>query len=245
MKSREQKPQTKTKFIYFQIGLIAALLCSIFLIEHKSEIKLKKDPIVNYQASVAEKTPVYNFKPEKPEPIKKQKSAQKRTSNNEELTIVDNEKFLDELFNNQTPIINKKVDENLGNKLKEPTTIIDNAPIHYLKVEEAPVFPGCEIYSSKAERSSCFSSEIAKLIRKKFNSNIAEDLGLSGKQQIYVTFTVNENGETVNIKAASRVEALAKEAERVTKLLPTMKPGKQQGKNVSVTYALPISFTLY
>ncbi|MDR6300175.1 energy transducer TonB [Mesonia maritima] len=245
MKSQEQKPQVKTKFIYFQLGLIVALLCSIFLIEHKTTVKEKEKPVIIYQASLMEKTPIYKVKTETPEPIKKQKASSQKSKNNDELKIIDNKDFLKSLFNNEAKIDDGKVDEDLGKKLEEPTTIIeDNIPINYLKVEEAPIFPGCEKYDSKAERSSCFSSQIAKLVQRKFDSSIGQELGLSGEQRIYVTFTVDEKGKVVDIKAVSKVDALAKEAERVTKLLPTMKPGKQQGKNVPVTYALPITFNL-
>ena len=75
---------------------------------------------------------------------------------------------------------------------------------------------------------------------RKYDSGLGEELGLQGKQKIYVNFTINKEGEIVDVKARSTHKILADEAKRVTKLLPKMKPGKQNGQAVNVNYSLPI-----
>ena len=70
--------------------------------------------------------------------------------------------------------------------------------------------------------------------RKVHESELAED---------YVELIadlINKEGEIVDVKARSTHKILADEAKRVTKLLPKMKPGKQNGQAVNVNYSLPI-----
>ncbi|WP_121666791.1 energy transducer TonB [Mesonia aquimarina] len=244
MKSQEQKPTLRTRFVYFQLGLIAAFLCAIFFIEHKTEVKEEVVTDVIYRQSYVEPSSNIAFKKEEPKKIepKKDPVVKKQTKEDDDFVIDDDDLFDDKEASPESPK-DDSVDKVLAG-LDDP---IDNdviQPINHLIVEEAPVFPGCEIYEAKKERSQCFSTKIAKLVQRKFNHSIAEDYGLSGEQRIYVTFTVNEKGKVVNVKAVSEADVLAKEAERVARLLPDMKPGKQQGKNVPVSYSLPITFTL-
>ena len=81
-----------------------------------------------------------------------------------------------------------------------------------------------------------------EFIAKKFNTDLAQELGLSGIQQIRVFFKIDKNGDIVDIKARAPHPSLEKEAMRVIGLLPKMKPGKQRGKAVRVPYYLPIKF---
>ena len=86
------------------------------------------------------------------------------------------------------------------------------------------------------------NKKIAQFIGKKFNTDLAGELGLSGVQKIYVLFKIDKNGEVTDIRARAPHPRLEKEAERVVNLLPKMIPGKQRGKPVRVPYSLPISF---
>jgi protein TonB len=64
---------------------------------------------------------------------------------------------------------------------------------------------------------------------------------------VYCTFIVNEIGKVINIKVAKgisehpnfEIETLA-----MMNKMPDWKPGKQNGKPVSVQYALPIKYAL-
>ena len=86
------------------------------------------------------------------------------------------------------------------------------------------------------------SQKISKFVNKKFNTDLASDLGLSGRQRISVGFKIDRTGKIVNVFARAPHPGLEREAKRVINLLPKMKPGMQRGKAVTVPYSLPILF---
>ena len=86
------------------------------------------------------------------------------------------------------------------------------------------------------------SDKIKKFVIKKFNTDLAGDLGLTGRQRINVIFKIDRNGNIVGVRARAPHPRLEKEAARVINLLPKMKPGRQRGKAVTVPYSLPIIF---
>ncbi len=108
-------------------------------------------------------------------------------------------------------------------------------------IEDAPVFPGCK--GTKAEIKKCFSSSVNKLVAKKFNADLAQELGLpAGRQRISVQFTVDATGSISDVKVRAPHKRLEKETRRVVGLLPKMTPGKQRKKPVGVKFNLPIIF---
>lgn len=127
-------------------------------------------------------------------------------------------------------------------EIEEEEDVIEDVP--YMIIEEVPVFPGCK--GSKMELRACFSREVAKHVNIKFNSELASDLGLpSGSiQRIFVLFTIDKNGDIVDVKARAPHKRLQEEAIKVVKLLPKMIPGKQRNRAVGVKYALPIIFKI-
>ena len=87
--------------------------------------------------------------------------------------------------------------------------------------------------------------KIAKFISRKFNTDLAQSLGLStGKQKIFTVFKIDKKGNIVDIKARAPHKRLQEEAIRVINLLPKMEPGMQRKKPVVVKYALPITFSI-
>ena len=86
------------------------------------------------------------------------------------------------------------------------------------------------------------SDKVMKFVQKKFNTDLANDLGLEGRQRISVQFKIDKNGNVVNVRARAPHPRLEQEAIRVVKALPKMTPGRQRGKAVGVLYALPILF---
>ena len=63
------------------------------------------------------------------------------------------------------------------------------------------------------------SEKIAKFVNKKFNTDLAGDLGLSGRQRIIVAFKIDKKGNIIGVRARAPHPKLAQEAERVVKLL--------------------------
>jgi len=110
-------------------------------------------------------------------------------------------------------------------------------------IQNPPVYPGCEGKKGTQALKDCMSKKIQKFIGSKFNTEIANDLGLSGERvKIMTMFTIGKNGKIINIKARSKYKDLEKEARRVISALPKMKPGQQRNRPVKVTYTLPIVF---
>lgn len=111
-------------------------------------------------------------------------------------------------------------------------------------VEEVPIFPGCEDLISNKERRDCMSEKISKFVQEKFNTGIADSLGLTGRQRINVIFKIGELGSIITDEIRVRAPHidLEEEAIRVISALPKMIPGKQKGKLVNVPYSLPIIF---
>jgi len=62
-----------------------------------------------------------------------------------------------------------------------------------------------------------------------------------GKKRIYLQFKISKTGEVEDIKARAPHNKLKEEAKRVARLIPKMKPGKQRGKPIRVSYTLPIT----
>ena len=81
-------------------------------------------------------------------------------------------------------------------------------------------------------------------IAKKFNTNLAKNLGLKGIQQIYVQFKIDKTGNITDVQARAPHPKLMKEAVKTIKALPKMTPAKQSGQAVGVFYSLPIRFSI-
>ncbi len=88
------------------------------------------------------------------------------------------------------------------------------------------------------------SSKISEFINKKFNTDLASDLGLEGRQRIAVQFKIDKTGRVIDVRARAPHPRLEKEAVDVVQSLPNMTPGKQRGKPVGVLYSLPIVFDI-
>lgn len=121
--------------------------------------------------------------------------------------------------------------------------IEEDVEVSFAVIENVPIFPGCE-EGSNAQKKKCMSDKINQLVAKKFDAELGSELGLSGKQKISVFFTIDKVGNIVNVRTRAPHPRLEKEAQRVVGLIPQMKPGKQRGKPVKVTFFLPISFNI-
>ena len=108
--------------------------------------------------------------------------------------------------------------------------------------ETVPLYPGCKIKASNSEKRKCMSSAISEFVVRKFDTDTAKDLGLSGRQRIAVIFKIDKRGYVKGIRIRAPHPRLEKEAFRVINMLPKMKPGTQNGQPVIVPYSLPIVF---
>ena len=76
----------------------------------------------------------------------------------------------------------------------------------------------------------------------KFNTDIAADLDLIGRQRIIVVFKIDKIGDVTQIKAKAPHPALNEEAIRIISLLPRVIPGYQKQKPVIIPFSIPIVF---
>lgn len=123
----------------------------------------------------------------------------------------------------------------------EVEEVEEDIEVPFAVIENVPVYPGCE-KGNNAAKKACMSQKIQKFVQKKFNTELAGDLGLSGKQRISVIFKIDKNGNVTGVRSRAPHPRLEQEAARVINALPKMKPGKQRGKAVIVPYSLPIVF---
>lgn len=124
--------------------------------------------------------------------------------------------------------------------VEEEEDVVEDVP--FLVIENVPIFPGCT--GNNTELRACFSAQMSKFVSKRFNAELASDIGLQqgSIQRIFVLFKIDKNGNIVNIQARAPHKKLQQEAMRVINLLPKMTPGKQRGRAVGVKYGLPIVF---
>ena len=108
-----------------------------------------------------------------------------------------------------------------------PKPAIDNTIPNW--VEQMPEFPGGE-------------AALLKYIGNHISyPDYESHLGISGKA--IVGFVVDEKGRVTDVKILRGVSAgLDREAVRVIRSLPDFKPGMQSGRNVKVSFVVPIKF---
>ena len=116
----------------------------------------------------------------------------------------------------------------------------EDVEVAFAVIEDVPVFPGCEGLSKK-ESKDCFQRKVQEHVIKNFNyPEAALQLGVQGR--VSVIFMIDSKGYTIGVRSRGPDRILEKEAERIISLLPKMQPGKQRGKPVKVSYAVPIFF---
>jgi hypothetical protein len=120
-----------------------------------------------------------------------------------------------------------------------------NEEVAFGIIENVPVYDGCDESMSNDEKRRCMSDKLTELVTNNFNSSLANQLGISaGIQKIHVIFKINEEGIVTDIQARASHPGLEKEAIRIIRLIPKMRPGLQDGKPVPVPYSLPITFNV-
>ncbi|WP_081997682.1 energy transducer TonB [Wocania ichthyoenteri] len=125
---------------------------------------------------------------------------------------------------------------------KDKNTSEEDVEVPFAVIENVPVYPGCEDLVTNAEKKACMSEKLSKFVIENFNTKLANNLGLSGRQRINVIFKISKEGYITGIRSRAPHPALETEAVRVISSLPKMKPGVQKGKAVTVPYSLPIIF---
>ena len=215
----------KNRTLYFQIGLIVALLVVLIIFEYKAydneiqdlgkvvfDVEFEEDVENTFREK---KAPPPAFIPP---PL--------------ELTIVADDQDIEEV-----EIADTDSDEDTEIEyFEEQEEEMTDEP--FLIVEDMPRFSGC------GAEAKCTDEKMIRFIAKNIKyPPIAKENNITGK--VYISFVVSKTGKVTNVEVVRSVDKyLDAEAVRVIKLMPNFKPGKQRGKPVNVKYNIPINFTL-
>ncbi|WP_431132419.1 energy transducer TonB [Psychroserpens mesophilus] len=231
----------KNSMLYFQIGLILCLLGAYGLFEMKFEKKGVVIPQVPHIEEIAE-VQIKNYVIEPDVIVEKQVEQRSQKLADKPPVIVDNEvEIVEAKIDLVKPeILNKPIAVHNIEDIEKPKVVDD--PFNMINVEVVPIYPGCEYATTNNERIKCMSQKLGKLVQRKFNTGLANELGLSGLQKIDVQFKIDKNGLITEIKTRAPMQQLEDEAKRVVNKIPQMTPGKQREEPVSVLYNLPIMF---
>lgn len=246
MNAKKQYPNDKlqkSSILFLQLGLILALTGVYYILEIETPTKKLADYTSN-EANVETfpyplPPPVIKIETEEPI-VKKEK---KKEFSKTEIITKENPTEKTPTILEPEPTTNKSAN-NIIEGLPDITDPVDEDPIPFIILERAPIFPGCENLDTEKAKT-CFTKKISKFVSKRFDTGLAEELGLSGKQSIYVQFLIDKTGKVTDIKARASHKRLEKEAIKVIEKLPQMTPGKQRTRAVSVKYTLPIKFNVY
>lgn len=228
----------KNSHLFMLLGLALALLTVYVVIEIKTEVKeiaylpkndnllTEEDPIPTIVIETP-KTEVPKTLPTlKVEPV--------------DIIIVDNNTHTDDnmVFKPVDDTPQKSLDDKLKGIVEQ--IVVEDDTFDFVGIEQVPIFPGCK--GSNEDLRKCFSEQVNNFVAKNYNPDLAQQLGLdAGIKKIHVQFIVDKKGEISDVKVRAPHTSLAKEAERVVRLLPKMEPGKQNKDDVSVKFQLPIT----
>ena len=218
--------------IYFALGLVLMLFITYQSINYKSYDKAAIDiGSLNLEQENEEEIPIIDLKlPPPPPPPAVAPQV---------IEIVEDEVEIEETVIESTETDQTEEIVEVDEVMVEE--IYEDVEVPFSVIENVPEYPGCE-KGTNAQKRKCMSDKIAKFVQKKFNTDLAGDLGLSGKQKINVMFKIDKKGNVTGVRSRAPHPRLEKEAARVINLLPKMKPGRQRGRAVMVPYSLPITF---
>ncbi|OIQ16659.1 energy transducer TonB [Lacinutrix sp. MedPE-SW] len=233
----------KNSTLYFQIGLIICLLASYTALEMTFAVNNDTYAYIEpLEDEIYDMVPE-SFVVEKKIEAKKQ-PVFKKPKEPQRFEVVDNdakvEKATEEIVSIEKPTKPTKV--------IDPDSLVpdydprEEETYSILAVQKVPIYPGCESAKNNTERRACMSQKLGKLIQRKFDTGLGSDLGLNGRQKIYVNFKINKEGNVEIQKIRSPHQKLDKEAKRVVNKIPKMQPGKNNDRAVEVSYNLPIIF---
>jgi protein TonB len=232
-KKNPKSDLNRRSMIFFQLGMVLMLFITWRAIENKTYEKAEiNQDMLNLGDDLEEDIPITDMNIPPPPPPPPPPAPEVNDVIEDEADI--EETIIESAEVNQEEEI-MEIDE-----IEEAEEEIADVP--FAVIENVPVYPGCEKKRSNAEKKKCMSEKVQKFVQKKFNTELAGDLGLEGRQRIAVQFKIDKNGDVVNVRARAPHPKLEQEAVKVVKALPKMVPGRQRGTAVGVLYSLPILF---
>ena len=233
-KKNPKSDLNRRSMIFFQLGMILMLFITWRAIENKTYEKAEiNQDMLNLGDDLEEDIPITDMNIPPPPPPPPPPAP-------EVIEVIEDEADIEETIIESAEVNQEEeimeIDE-IEEAIEE-----EIADVPFAVIENVPVYPGCEKKRSNAEKKKCMSEKVQKFVQKKFNTELAGDLGLEGRQRIAVQFKIDKNGDVVNVRARAHHPKLEQEAVKVVKALPKMVPGRQRGTAVGVLYSLPILF---
>ena len=230
-KKNPHQDLNKKSNMYFVFGLLLVLAMVYVALEWKTFDKIHYDDTAlnKVDKSIDEEAPIFQLKvtpPPKPPVLPT------------EIEIAENDEEVEE-----TEIISTEADPETEILEASDIEVIEEEEevnVIWTTIEEVPIFPGCE---NEKDKRACFNEMIQKHIKKNFRyPELAQEMGQQGR--VSTQFMINKDGSIGTIRKRGPHELLEKEAVRILSKLPKMTPGKQRGKAVKVSFAIPITFKL-
>src|SRR5690606_14941747 len=215
VKKSQKADINKNSTLYFLIGAVAMLFLSFIVIEWKTHDKGAIDiGKLNLEEEEVEEIPITNFTPPPPPPPPPPAP--------EVITVVEDEVEIEETIIQSTETSQDEFVEIVEvADIVEVAEVIESVP--FAVIENVPVYPGCENAGNNEQKKKCMSDKISAFVNNKFNTSLADDLGLSaGRQRISVQFKINSKGDVVDVVARAPHPKLEAEAKKVISQLPKM-----------------------
>ncbi|UKM63715.2 energy transducer TonB [Flavobacteriaceae bacterium GSB9] len=128
-------------------------------------------------------------------------------------------------FLENKPLINDTIEEIIENNLDAFSTTYN-----------------CAHLKNKSELKKCVSQTVMGFFMRKFNTEIASSLGLSGMFKSDIEFIINDKGHVTNISVESNNEGLSDEIIRTVNRFPRFIPAIKNNKYVNSKYSFPFVF---
>lgn len=222
IKKTEKADLENKKSLFFQIGLIIALLIVFAAFEYKSYDKITVDIAQRMVDDTPEEIIPITEQKVKPPPPPPPKQVTK-------ITIVEDDvEVEDDIEIDVEADAETEMEEYIPQEIEEEEIV--EAEI-FTVVESMPEFPG-----GMGKLMAYLSSNIKY-------PPLAKESGIQGR--VFINFVVETDGRISKVKVLRGIGGgCDEEAVRVVEAMPKWKPGMQRGKPVRVSYNLPVKFTL-
>jgi len=166
----------------------------------------------------------------------------------------DQELKLSKLIQIEVPTKNKKNDmqlftgqetENGINWIIDDTSSVNQqleeiTNVPFAVIEKVPSFPECQGMRNK-EKKECVTNTFQRIINRRFNADLFKDFNVNNTLRVFITFTIDTNGDITNISSRPTASGIQEEVERVLALVPRLSPGLQRNIAVNTLYSIPIT----
>ncbi|HLT72835.1 MAG TPA: TonB family protein [Cyclobacteriaceae bacterium] len=223
-KKTEKADLTKKSGLFFNIGLVVALLIAVAAFEYKKAGDANLDDLARNNNIFEEIIEVPPTEQPPPPPPKVQQP--------QIIEVPDEE------------VIEEEIEIDMDNEITEETKVevITIQPQEVEKEDPNEIFLVVEETAAPVGGMNAFYEYVGKQMQGKYPAQ-ARRMGIEGR--VFVEFVVEKDGSLTDVKAIKGIGAGCDElAVKVVQNAPKWKPGKQRGKPVRQKMVLPIVFKL-